>query len=84
MRLKSDARVKPATRKLRLACVERSRACSLSVGSRRVRCSRSPSGQPRAVKTIWKQGRWTLDELDEYVPLTLTEGLVNPAPAREE
>jgi NAD(P)-dependent dehydrogenase (short-subunit alcohol dehydrogenase family) len=40
--------------------------------------------QPRAVKTIWKQGRWTLDELDEYVPLTLTEGLVNPAPPREE
>jgi len=38
---------------------------------------------PRAVKTIYKpEGRWTLDELDELVPLTLAEGLVNPAPAR--
>ena len=40
--------------------------------------------QPRAVNTIWKPGRWTLDELDEYVPLTLTQGLTNPAPPREE
>jgi NAD(P)-dependent dehydrogenase (short-subunit alcohol dehydrogenase family) len=40
--------------------------------------------QPRAVKTIFKpDGAWTLDELDEVVPLTLAEGLVNPAPARE-
>lgn len=40
--------------------------------------------QPRAVKTIFKpDGAWTLDELDEIVPLTLTEGLVNPAPPRE-
>ena len=39
---------------------------------------------PRAVKTIWKEGRWTLDELDEYVPLTLAQGLLNPAPRREE
>jgi NAD(P)-dependent dehydrogenase (short-subunit alcohol dehydrogenase family) len=39
---------------------------------------------PRAVKTLWKDGRWSLDELDEYVPLTLTEGLQNPAPARAE
>jgi NAD(P)-dependent dehydrogenase (short-subunit alcohol dehydrogenase family) len=39
--------------------------------------------QPRAVKTIYKpDGRWTLDELDELVPLTLAEGLVNPAPPR--
>ena len=39
--------------------------------------------QPRAVKTIYKpDGRWTLDELDEVVPLTLAEGLVNPAPPR--
>ena len=39
---------------------------------------------PRAVKTIYKaDGRWTLDELDELVPLTLAEGLVNPAPPRE-
>jgi NAD(P)-dependent dehydrogenase (short-subunit alcohol dehydrogenase family) len=39
--------------------------------------------QPRAIKTIYKPaGRWTLDELDEVVPLTLAEGLVNPAPPR--
>lgn len=39
--------------------------------------------QPRAVKTIYKdEGAWTLDELDEIVPLTLAEGLVNPAPPR--
>ncbi len=38
---------------------------------------------PRPVKTIYKaEGRWTLDELDELVPLTLAEGLVNPAPPR--
>jgi len=53
---------------------------------------------PRAVKTIYKpeghgpeghgpaghgsDGRWTLDELDALVPLTLAEGLVNPAPPR--
>ena len=37
---------------------------------------------PRPLKTIYKAGRWTLDELDELVPLTLTEGLVNPAPPR--
>jgi NAD(P)-dependent dehydrogenase (short-subunit alcohol dehydrogenase family) len=39
--------------------------------------------QPRAVKTIFKpEAAWTLDELDEIVPLTLAEGLVNPAPPR--
>lgn len=38
---------------------------------------------PRPVKTIFSEGRWTLDELDEIVPMTLTEGLVNPAPPRE-
>jgi NAD(P)-dependent dehydrogenase (short-subunit alcohol dehydrogenase family) len=38
---------------------------------------------PRAVKTIFKpDARWTLDELDDVVPVTLAEGLVNPAPAR--
>jgi NAD(P)-dependent dehydrogenase (short-subunit alcohol dehydrogenase family) len=41
--------------------------------------------QPRPVKTIFKpEGRWTLDELDEIVPLTLAEELVNPAPRRAE
>ena len=38
---------------------------------------------PRPVKTIFKpEGRWTLDELDDLVPLTLAEGLTNPAPPR--
>jgi NAD(P)-dependent dehydrogenase (short-subunit alcohol dehydrogenase family) len=38
---------------------------------------------PRAVKTIFKaDARWTLDELDVLVPVTLAEGLVNPAPPR--
>ncbi|MBI4517598.1 MAG: SDR family oxidoreductase [Deltaproteobacteria bacterium] len=38
--------------------------------------------QPRPIKTIYKAGRWTLDELDALVPQTLAEGLVNPAPPR--
>lgn len=37
---------------------------------------------PRAEKTIYKDGQWTLDELDEIVPITLADGLVNPAPPR--
>jgi len=37
---------------------------------------------PRAIKTLYKEGRWTLDELDELVPQALTEGLSNPAPPR--
>ena len=37
---------------------------------------------PRAVNTIYKDGRWTLDELDQIVPQTLTEGLLNPAPPK--
>ncbi|MCX8072646.1 MAG: SDR family oxidoreductase [Candidatus Binatia bacterium] len=41
--------------------------------------------QPRPIKTIFKpEGRWTLDELDRIVPSTLAEGLVNPAPPREQ
>jgi NAD(P)-dependent dehydrogenase (short-subunit alcohol dehydrogenase family) len=39
--------------------------------------------QPRAVNTLYKEGRWTLDELDALVPATITEGLQNPAPPRE-
>jgi NAD(P)-dependent dehydrogenase (short-subunit alcohol dehydrogenase family) len=39
--------------------------------------------QPRAEKTIYKEGRWTLDELDELVPATLAEGLKNPAPPKQ-
>ena len=38
---------------------------------------------PRAEKTIYKDGRWTLDELDQLVPVTLAEGLVNPAPPKK-
>jgi NAD(P)-dependent dehydrogenase (short-subunit alcohol dehydrogenase family) len=37
---------------------------------------------PLAEKTIYKEGRWTLDELDENVPATLAVGLANPAPPR--
>ena len=33
-------------------------------------------------KAIHKQGRWTLDELDEILPRSLTMGLVNPAPVQ--
>jgi NAD(P)-dependent dehydrogenase (short-subunit alcohol dehydrogenase family) len=39
---------------------------------------------PRAEKTIYKEGRWTLDELDELVPATLAEGLKNPAPRKQK
>lgn len=39
--------------------------------------------QPRAIKTIFKEdAAWTVGELEELVPLTLAEGLTNPAPAR--
>jgi NAD(P)-dependent dehydrogenase (short-subunit alcohol dehydrogenase family) len=37
---------------------------------------------PRAEKTLYKDGRWTLDELDELVPATIGEGLKNPAPPK--
>lgn len=40
--------------------------------------------QPRPMKTIFKTGRWTLDELDEIVPQTLAAGLANPAPPRSQ
>ena len=35
---------------------------------------------PRRVRTIFKQGRWTTEELLEMVPQNLTQGLVNPSP----
>jgi NAD(P)-dependent dehydrogenase (short-subunit alcohol dehydrogenase family) len=38
---------------------------------------------PRAEKTIYKEGRWSLDELDELIPQTLAEGLKNPAPPKQ-
>ena len=36
------------------------------------------------VGSIHKDGRWTLDELEEIVPTSLSAGLVNPAPAPVE
>ena len=35
---------------------------------------------PRRIRTIFKQGRWTTEELLEMVPQNLTHGLVNPSP----
>jgi NAD(P)-dependent dehydrogenase (short-subunit alcohol dehydrogenase family) len=41
--------------------------------------------QPRPTRTLFKSdGYWTLDELDRLAPAALTDGLENPAPAREE
>ena len=33
-------------------------------------------------KSIFKEGRWTLDELDHIMPTTLMAGLENPAPTQ--
>jgi len=33
-----------------------------------------------SMRTIYKEGRWTVDELMRIVPQTLTKGLVNPSP----
>src|SRR5690242_5420023 len=39
--------------------------------------------QPRPVRTLYKSGSpWTLDELDELLPRTVVDGLVNPAPPK--
>jgi len=38
--------------------------------------------EPLPVKTIYKAGAWTLDELSAIVPSTLAAGLVNPAPSQ--
>ncbi len=35
---------------------------------------------PMPIKSIYKDGRWTLDELLKIMPTTLVAGLVNPAP----
>jgi len=35
---------------------------------------------PEPIKSIHKDGRWTLDELDGIMPGTLSAGLVNPSP----
>ena len=36
--------------------------------------------QPRPIKTIFKDGLWTMDEMEGIMPYTLAAGLVNPAP----
>ena len=38
--------------------------------------------QPRRIRTIFKNGRWTLDEISKLAPTKLTQGLVNPSPAQ--
>ena len=35
---------------------------------------------PRRVRTIFKNGQWTLDEMKELVPQHITRGLPNPSP----
>ena len=35
---------------------------------------------PIPIKSIHKDGRWTLDELDSILPTSLLAGLVNPSP----
>ena len=32
------------------------------------------------IKSIHKNGKWTLDELDDLIPISLAEGLINPDP----
>ncbi|MFC1893346.1 SDR family NAD(P)-dependent oxidoreductase [Chloroflexota bacterium] len=39
---------------------------------------------PTPIKTIHKDGRWTIDELLDIIPTTLAIGLVNPAPPNQE
>ena len=35
------------------------------------------------IRSIHKDGRWTVDELEELLPVSLSAGLINPAPAPE-
>ena len=37
---------------------------------------------PEPMRTLYKDGRWTLDELMRLMPRSLAAGLVNPAPAQ--
>ena len=32
------------------------------------------------IKSIHKDGKWTLDELDQLIPISLGSGLINPVP----
>jgi len=36
--------------------------------------------QPRRIRTIFKDGQWTLDEIGAMVPENITQGLKNPSP----
>ena len=38
--------------------------------------------QPRRIRTIFKDGQWTLDEIGTMVPENSTQGLKNPSPAQ--
>ena len=38
--------------------------------------------EPEAVKTISKQGKWTVEELARVIPSTLAHELLNPAPSQ--
>ena len=38
--------------------------------------------QPRRIRTIFKNGQWSLDEISRLAPTKLTQGLVNPSPAQ--
>ena len=35
---------------------------------------------PTPLRTLWKPGMWTLDELEQQVPAQLMAGIPNPAP----
>jgi hypothetical protein len=37
-------------------------------------------GSPTQIKTIYKRGRWSFEELASVMPGSLESGLVNPAP----
>jgi NAD(P)-dependent dehydrogenase (short-subunit alcohol dehydrogenase family) len=50
--------------------------CTFLVGGGQV----SLYSEPAPLKTIYKDGTWTLDELSAIVPTTLAAGLVNPSP----
>jgi len=39
--------------------------------------------EPQEIKSIYKAGMWTLDELIDIMPKTITLGLVNPSPPQK-
>jgi hypothetical protein len=38
---------------------------------------------PRRIRTIFKQGRWDVEELRNLAPQHLTQNLVNPSPPQQ-